>query len=60
MEVPPDDAIDVWMASEVAQQRRGGMVASAAWGIMIMILVVPLAAFTIFSAWIMVMFLKQL
>jgi hypothetical protein len=61
MEVPPDAAIDAWLASEVERQRHEGpSIASIAWFIIRIIIAVPLAAFAIFNFWIAAMFFSQL
>jgi hypothetical protein len=56
--VPPDEAIDAWLASEVERQRRAGP--SIAWFIFKMVLAVPIAAFAIFTFRIAVMLLQQI
>jgi hypothetical protein len=60
-EVPPDAAIDAWLASEAAHQRHAvPAIASIAWGMVLMILAVPLAVVAIGSFWIMAMLFAEL
>jgi hypothetical protein len=61
MEVPPDAAIDAWLASEVERQRRAGpSIASVVWFIFKGIIAVPIAGFAIFTLWIAAMLLQQM
>ena len=59
MEVPPDAAIDAWIKAE-ADRLRHPMGLSIAWGIVEMIVAVPLAVLAIFCIWVIVMLVQQL
>jgi hypothetical protein len=61
MEVPPDAAIDAWLASEVERQRRSRWSAlSIAWFLFKCAIAVPLTAFAVFNFWIVVLLLRQM
>jgi hypothetical protein len=59
MVVPPDAAIDAWLASEAARQRRPRP-SIIAWDILKMIVAVPLAIIAIGGFWIAAMLLQQI